>query len=142
MNVKANSIRFWMLIVEACAVFFRLPKLLVFPIPAAPVRAVLSYFRFEGNPFLGGMLAGVICGVAATFTFGIAMYIDKYFEADPNTVDYLGPALSFLLLGFVGAIFGASVGLIVVSIRKLEEVVSRKRKQWKPDRRKSSRLDQ
>lgn len=133
-KVKRNTIAFWMIVVAACAIFLWLPKLLLLLILVVPVCSTLLYCRFVRKGFLGGVIGGVIGGVSTTVLFCICTYIYNYLKQDPNMVDYMGPGLTFLLFTFLGTIFGAAVGLIVMVIKKLDEEDSRKRKQMKLDR--------
>jgi hypothetical protein len=69
------------------------------------VGAILDAAR-GGNGIVGGMLAGAVtfCGFAAT------LYVRACFFAEPNAIDYLGPALAFPVMAVMGMVIGAIVG--------------------------------
>jgi hypothetical protein len=69
----------------------------------------------------GGLLGGILCGFTAFCGFGALMYMRAYFYPQPNTVDYLGPILSFSVLAFFGAIVGFAVGGFIWCLNYLDQ---------------------
>jgi hypothetical protein len=66
-----------------------------------------------------GVLGGLIGGIASYVGFGVVMYLRAYFVPQPNTVDYLGPVLSFLILASSGALVGLAVGILVWGVMSI-----------------------
>ncbi len=70
-----------------------------------------------------GILGGVVGGVVSYVSFGIVMYMRAYLNPQPDTVDYLGPGLSFILLSCSGALIGLAVGALFWGLMSFKKAV-------------------
>jgi hypothetical protein len=123
--MRSHRVRFtiqWlMLTVATRAVFLAVLRI-------EPVR---GYFLIVVGPMIGvsidralggrGVLGGTAGGVSAFWIFGAVMYVRAYLYPQPNTVDYLGSGLAFLILAFFGAIVGLVVGISIWGLVQLFE---------------------
>jgi hypothetical protein len=57
----------------------------------------------------------MIGGIVSSISFGAVIYMWAYLYPEPNTVDYLGPLLTLMILSFYGAMVGLAVGIIAWS---------------------------
>jgi hypothetical protein len=60
-----------------------------------------------------GILGGVIGGLVWYVGYGVVMYLWAYLWPQPNTVDYLGPGLTFILLASSGTVAGFVIGFLL-----------------------------
>lgn len=87
------------------------------------IVGVIAGLRAPGRPFLHGLVAGFIVGLAAIWTQ--AMFLDTYFANNPGYADIeipfgLSPRLATFLLGPINAfIAGVIAGLVALLSRKV-----------------------
>jgi len=67
-----------------------------------------------------GLKGGVIGDVASYVGFGVVMYLRAYLYPRPETVDYLGPALTLLIAAYSGSLIGLVVGLLVWGVMSMQ----------------------
>jgi hypothetical protein len=109
-------IREIMVAVVWCALLFTLhraigveslPALLIFTL--GPICGAIVQRCWGGRGILGGVIGGMVSYIA----FGVVMYLWAYLYPQPNTVDYVGPVLTFMILSSYGAVAGLAAGILV-----------------------------
>jgi hypothetical protein len=82
-----------------------------------PICGALAQRCWGGRGILGGMIGGIVSYVC----FGVGAYMWAYHYPEPNTVDYLGPLLTLMILSIYGAVVGLAGGILVWSASLIPE---------------------
>jgi hypothetical protein len=109
-------IREIMVAVVWCALFFAfyrangvewLPAVLILTL--GPICGAIAQRCWGGRGILGGVIGGTVSFIG----LGVAMYLWAYLYPQPNTVDYVGPVLTLMILSSYGAVVGLAAGILV-----------------------------
>jgi hypothetical protein len=84
-----------------------LPALLLFTL--GPLCGAIAQRCWGGRGIVGGVIGGTVSYIG----FGVVMYLWAYLDPQPNTVDYLGPVVSLMILSSYGAVVGLAAGILV-----------------------------
>jgi hypothetical protein len=96
--------------VACCAVAFALIRTDWGPfVMLAVMGSLLQRWVLGGRGPVGGMLGGVVAG----WSYCAYLYNLAYLYPQPNSVDYAGPFVAFVVFAFGGAFFGTIVGTAV-----------------------------
>jgi hypothetical protein len=102
--------------VALCALLFTLhrsmgieslPALLIFTL--GPVCGAVTQRRCAGRGIVGGMIGGMVSYIG----YAVVVYLWAYLYPQPNTVDYVGPVLTLMIMASLGAVVGLAAGILV-----------------------------
>ena len=125
MRPRPATIRGLILGVAWCALLLALVRM-------PGMEWLIALFGFTLGPIVGavaqrcwggrGVLGGVIGGIVSYVGFGVVMHLHlrAYLYPQPETVDYLGSALTFLIAVYSGALIGLAVGVSVWGVMTIQ----------------------